>query len=318
MQNLVQIHTSTDGVIEKPVVKTQDSFLETFSNLIDSQEIDKNNPKTRLSLFVHLINANSFNYDLLVDRLLEPLIDYSLSRKTKEKLKDKPAHLATWARQKFVQKLNTGELGELLLYCFLKEHLKAPKILSKLELKTSNKLYVNGSDGIHFLKLENGNYQLIFGESKTIKDLSDAIREALQSIYDFKNESNSEGEEKSGINFEKSLISTHLDNEAFTDEERQVIEDLIYPKESNSFFVDDAFGVFIGYEIPITSQEKDLPNTEFRALIHQRVKDAVTEQFENISKKINELGLSGHCFYLYILPFTDLEKTRTDIIASIT
>lgn len=312
MQNIAQTNNAAN------TTNHQDEFLDTFTKLIESQEIDKKNPKTKLSLFVHTINANSFDYSLLVDRLLEPLIDYSLSRKTIEKLKNKPAHLSAQARQKFVKKLNTGELGELLLYCFLKKHLKAPKILSKLELKTSNKLYVNGSDGIHFLKLDNGNYQLIFGESKTIKDLPYAIRDALQSIYDFKNEANSDGEEKSGINFEKSLISTHLEKEDFTDEERKIIEDLIYPKESNNFFVDDAFGVFIGYEIPISTQEKALPNIDFRNLIHQRVKDAVIGQFKNISKKIDELGLNGHCFYLYVLPFTDLEKTRSEIIKSIT
>ena len=60
---------------------------------------------------------------------------------------------------------------KLLLFCFLESQLKAPKILSKLELKTTSGLYVNGADGVHFLKLEDGNYQLIFGESKMYVDI---------------------------------------------------------------------------------------------------------------------------------------------------
>ena len=68
-------------------------------------------------------------------------------------------------------KRQDGELGELLLFCFLESQLKAPKILSKLELKTTSGLYVNGADGVHFLKLEDGNYQLIFGESKMYVDI---------------------------------------------------------------------------------------------------------------------------------------------------
>lgn len=53
----------------------------------------------------------------------------------------------------------------------MESQLKAPKILSKLELKTTSGLYVNGADGVHFLKLEDGNYQLIFGESKMYVDI---------------------------------------------------------------------------------------------------------------------------------------------------
>lgn len=299
-------------------MNTDNNFLDTFTNLIDSQEIDPSNKKTKLSLFVHNVNANSFDYDLLKERLLEPLIDFSLSGKTSAKLQGMPATLSKRARERFVQKMNTGELGELLLFCFLKTHLKAPKILSKLELKTSNKFYVNGSDGIHFLKLDDGNYQIIFGESKTIKNLSDAIREALQSIHDFKNEVNSKGEEKSGINYEKTLISAHLENESFTDDEKLIIEDLIYPKESNKFNVDNAFGIFIGYEISITEEDKNLSNEEFRNVINERIKKEIEGQFDNISKKISDLGLNGHCFYIYILPFTDLDQVREDITKSIT
>lgn len=298
-------------------MSTHNNFLDTFTNLIDSQEIDPSNKKTKLSLFVHNVNANSFNYDLLKERLLDPLIDFSLSGKTIARLQSTPGILSKRARDKFVQNMNTGELGELLLFCFLKTHLKAPKILSKLELKTSNKFYVNGSDGIHFLKLDDGNYQIIFGESKTINRLSDAIREALQSIYDFKNEVNSKGEEKSGISYEKTLISAHLGNELFTEDEQRVIEDLIYPKESNNFNVDNAFGIFMGYEISITEDDKNLPNEDFRNTINERIKKEIENQFNNISKKIFDLGLNGHCFYIYILPFTDLDQTREDITESI-
>jgi hypothetical protein len=55
----------------------------------------------------------------------------------------RPVELSKKARGKFIDYINNkgGELGELLLYCFLESHLKAPKILSKLELKTSTNHY---------------------------------------------------------------------------------------------------------------------------------------------------------------------------------
>ena len=80
-------------------------------------------------------------------------------------------HLSRKARKKFKEAVkNDEELGELLLFCFLEGHLDAPKILTKLELKASNQLYVNGSDRVHLKKLSDKKYQLIFGESKTYDD----------------------------------------------------------------------------------------------------------------------------------------------------
>lgn len=132
------------------------------------------------------------------------MIDYAISRKVKKQYSNRPGSLSKKARTKFKEySKNDGELGELLLFCFLESQLKAPKILSKLELKTTSGLYVNGADGVHFLKLEDGNYQLIFGESKMYVDIKKAFDNALKSLYEFKNEINGNGESKSGINYEK-------------------------------------------------------------------------------------------------------------------
>ena len=141
-------------------------FLDAFDNL-GSFEIDEYG-KNRLELFSLKINSNEFNIKILEELLIDPMVDYALSRTVKEQYKNKPATLTRKAKEKFIDYVrNKGELGELLLYCFLETHLQAPKVLSKLELKTSTSHYVNGSDGVHLLKLDNGDYQLIFGESKT-------------------------------------------------------------------------------------------------------------------------------------------------------
>mgnify|MGYP002675867694 FL=1 len=261
------------------------------------------------------INANEFDYALLVQNLLEPVITYSISRKVKSDYSNKPHTLTKKAIEKFVNYCNnTGELGELLLYAFLECHLNAPKILTKLELKTSTSLYVNGADGVHYLKLPNGNYQLIFGESKTISDLTEALRAAFTSIAEFKNQVNGSGNRKSGVNYEKSLISDNLTKETFSDEDAAFIRSLIYPKKENTFFVDDAFGVFIGYDISISSADKKLPNDVFRDKIKEDILKAITSKVGLINKYIDDMGLSGHSFHIYILPFTDLSKNRTQVL----
>lgn len=248
----------------------ESDFLGSF-DLLWSKDLDKYK-KNKLNLFVLKINSNEFDYDLLIEMLLDPVIDYSISRQVKEKYRNRPATLSKKAREKFVEYTrNNGELGELLLFCFLETHLGAPKILTKLELKTSTSHYVNGADGVHFLKLSDGNYQLIFGESKTYQKIDAAIRDAFISINNFKNGINDKGNAKSGIGYEKSLISDNLFKESFSDEEREFLESLIYPTKNRNFDVDDAFGIFIGFQIDISDEEKEMPTSDFRKLIKSRV-----------------------------------------------
>lgn len=291
---------------------SNNDFLEALDE-ISSVDIDEHG-KNKLSLFMLKINANAFDYQNLQNILFDPVINYSLSRIIKDNYKNKPGLLSRKAREKFRDYVhNKGELGELLLYCFLESHLKAPKILSKLELKTSTQHYVNGADGVHYLRLDNGNYQLIFGESKTEKKLTCGLTNAFKSIDEFKR-----AEGKSGITYEKSLISDHIGNEVSSDEEKQFIESIIYPKQSNDFEVDDAFGIFIGYEIDISDNDKTLPNQSFREKIKQQIKIEVEKRIKHIQSKITKYNLQGHNFYIYILPFTELDKNRQEITRDIT
>lgn len=301
----------------KTSIKTDDSdFLKSFSHLIKDVFLDEHQ-KTKLDLFVLNIDANEFDYETFKNRLVDPVIDFALSRKIKQKYKNQAGTQSRKAREKFKQGMNTGELGEFLLFCFLESHLAAPKILTKLELKTSTSNYVHGSDGVHFLKLDDGNYQLIFGESKTEISLTTALTNALKSIKDFKDCVNSKGDKKSGLPYEKSLINDEIDKETFTEEEKELIEKIVYPCSDSDFDVDSAFGIFIGYEISIVAF-KALPNSEFRKKVHEFVKKEIEDKFTHISKKINDFDLSGHHFYIYILPFSELDKSRSEITKHIT
>lgn len=193
---------------------------------------------------------------------------------------------------------NTGELGELLLYCFLEGHLNAPKILTKMEMKTSNKMYVNGSDGVHLLSNCDGTYKLIFGESKLYKNISDALYEAFKSINDFINEINTSGENKSGINYEKDLISSNIDNFELSDEDKAILEFIIYPsKNEKKLHIDDAFSIFIGYEIDISEETKKCTSSDFIDEVKKKILLEL-DSFENkVYKKINDNNLLGHTFF---------------------
>lgn len=270
-----------------------------------------------LDLFLLPINARNFDYNSVSDNLIESVADYALSWKIRDKYKDKAMTLSKKAREKFKEATkNDGELGELLLFCFLEGHLEAPKILTKLELKTSNQLYVNGSDGVHLKKIAEQKYQLIFGESKTYSDLSNAFEDAFKSIGEFMNEINSKGNDKSGINFEKGLISSNIESQIFEEDDEEILNILLYPEEKNNYnlSLDDAFSIFVGYEIDIINEQKICSVDEFPNEIERKIINQINKYKHNIYRLIQKYDLLGYTFYVFIMPFTNIDETRKKIL----
>ena len=268
----------------------------------------------KLEVFSFIINANDFDYKNATEQLLESVAEFALSRKIKKEYKDKPLALSKKAREKFRDYTeNKGELGEFFLYCFLEGHLGAPTILSKLQLKTAKNMYVNGADGLHYLKLVDGNYHLIFGESKVEKKLTDGLRHAFESISDFKKGKNKKDNDKSGIMFERGLLNSNLDREIEDENEKLFLKRIIYPSTKSGFDVDDAFGIFVGFEFNYSDLQK-LSNNDFRKVIKEKIIEVTKKQIKNINKYVENHKLFGHTFYIYVLPFANIEDDREMIL----
>jgi len=78
-----------------------------------------------------------------------------------------------------------GEPGELILYALLEWVLKAPRLVSKMYLKTNNNMPVHGTDGIHLGYDEAKDLLTIyFGESKIYQSFSSAADAAFTSMAD--------------------------------------------------------------------------------------------------------------------------------------
>lgn len=289
----------------------EEDFLDNFHLVYEND-----NDTKKLKFFCPLIDANSLNYDGLIVALRDAAGHYCLSRRTWNEYVNKPMQLSHLVREKFRRtETNKGELGELLLFSFLESDLKAPKLLTKMELKTNPNMYFNGADGVHYLKLANGDFQLIFGESKAYEDLGDGISAAIGSIFKFKNDAikDDESGQVRGITFEKGLLNAHLTAETFSEQECAFLKSLIYPKATQGFCVDTAFAVFVLYNIQIPDEQKSKSNIEFRSWLFDGLKKAITELLPSILKEISDKQLSGHSFYFYIVPFENMEENR-DIV----
>lgn len=131
-----------------------------------------------LRLFHLNIRNNKFNPEEMKKLLYRNIGDYVFSRAKIEHFKVTGDAFAIVSQALRVLQKNGGadikgtgsELGELLLYSFLEEKLKAPKLMSRVELSTDAKQYESSCDGIHLLTSGVSGmpyHQVVFGASST-------------------------------------------------------------------------------------------------------------------------------------------------------
>ncbi len=289
----------------------KEDFLDLFYNDICDEPLEN---KNSLNLFTLKVKNNAFSYDELVNELGNRLYYFALSRKQINKLKkeDKLNDLIKKAKAKLKEHTtNDGELGEILLYCLLESHLNAPKILTKLELKTNSNDYVKGADGVHLLKLNESDYQLVLGESKLNSDLSTGIYEAFRSIEKFL-KSNPK------LELEIDLVNSELVKESYDEDSYNALKKIIIPSaKEDETYLDYSFGIFLGFDIAISVNEQKQSNSDFRKNIRLKIKKEVLEAKASINFQLKKKGYSGYRFYIYVVPFSDLKNKRKDIIKQI-
>ncbi len=289
------------------------NFLNLFTKAIENEPLENDN---KLNVFVLKVANNRLDYGALTEELQNALIFYALSRRTVDELIEhrRYGNMASYAKEKLRKAdQNKGELGELLLYCLLESHLNAPKLLSKLELKTSPNDYVKGADGVHLLKLDEKSFQVVFGESKTRSGLETGIREAFASISTML-DNNVGGK----MLFEKHLIGNNLLKENVSEDELCFLKKILIPSENDEdLAVDISFGVFLGFNLPITDDERKVSNSQFRSNIIDKVKKAVFDEIDMINSYLKEKDYVGYQFYFYVMPFDELDKIRTEIIKNL-
>ena len=288
----------------------QSNFLNLFTKILENYDLEYGN---KLNAFMLKISNNQFNYGGLSEELQNALITYALSRHTCDELikQQKYGNLSAQAREKLkAAENNTGELGELLLYCLLESHLQAPKLLTKLELKTAANDYVKGADGVHLLKIDDTSYQIVFGESKLHADLQSGITSAFKSIKTMLDN----GLDR--MRYEIHLVNANLLKETIQDENSyEILKKILIPSENDEDLnIDNSFGVFLGFDIPISDDERRVSNSEFRNNILEKIKTRIFDIVPTINEILKDNKFAGYNFYFYIVPFSELAKVRVNVI----
>ena len=282
-----------------------------------SEEKIVNGQNNTLRLFMLNTENKLFNYDELYEYILPNVVQYVFSRKRLVDIENDPqkqktiilealSHLRPIENEK--DKGAGGELGEILLYLFLEQDLKAPKLFSKVELKTNAQDYIKGSDGIHFKFRKNAKgepiMQLIIGEAKIKNDLKEGIKEAFKSINTYLT---------SNIQ-DRNLLDTHLMDQFVDEEEARIIKEYITaiprkPKET-------VFGIFIGYSIEYSGTSDSNDEYDLK-IIEENIKQVLNLRQEIINQ-ISKYSVSNYEFNFYFLPFHDAMRDRKTIMKQLT
>ncbi|WHZ60091.1 HamA C-terminal domain-containing protein [Metabacillus hrfriensis] len=295
----------------RPIVRK--SFLDNFYHDIKDHILEET--QTKVNLHILKIANNRFDIHPLLSELSNSIITFCLSKKEYQLYVDQLrfGELNKAAQEKFRDyQSNEGEFGELLLYCFLESHLEAPKLLTKMNLKTSHNDYVKGADGVHLLKVSENEYQVIFGESKMYKTLKVGLSKAFKSIDSFLNHT------KNNVHYEMQLINSHLEQEIIDDQTYEQLRKIIFPSANeDEIQTNRAFGIFVGFNMEVSAEMKKLPNADFQKQVRQQVNSLVQKELGSITKLIEKYDLYGYSFYIYCIPFIEIDKVRKDAIKTL-
>ena len=286
-------------------------FDNVFTEITDSKKLSLNNDND-VHIFCLNMSNNKINYEGLIEYLRKNIGRYVYSRATIDRFLDNDDGDAIALNAvKLLRTVNNekdkgagGELGEILLNLFLEQNLHAPKLLSKMELKTTNNQYVFGSDAIHLLTLGENSYKLILGEAKIKGSYKSGIDAAFESIIESEKHSN----------MEISMIERNILFECFDLDTTEKIKSILIPsKRTANTNIDNAFGIFIGYTLDINNNTYG--NTDFREAVKEKLKEDIINSIPYIENKINSLELSNYSFYF--LPFNDAQKDRVTIMKNL-
>jgi hypothetical protein len=196
-----------------------------------------------------------------------------------------------------------NELGNMIIYVMLEELLDAPKVFYQIEIATNGTL-TNGG-GIHILDLKSDteNRKIIFSKSSLAGNLNDAIDKAFETVVKAK-----DADVKTLSLFEPTILEKYNDA---SDATKAYLTSILIPnKRDKEKEVDNAFGIFLGYDIGLGA---GFSISDAEAKMVADIQACVP----HIQNKITELGLSNYPFYFYVIPFNNIDSDKNTIMTSV-
>ncbi len=185
-----------------------------------------------------------------------------------------------------------GELGELILFTLLDVYFNAPKLLSKVSLKTNPRMPVFGADAVHG-QFENGEFRLYLGESKLHKNFKKAATKAANSIESA----------KAKYDDEFDLLESYMDFPNLEEELEVKLLDLLNPFSGNDLTDIIYSPCFIGFNEP-----ELISNAASEAEFLKNYIELAKEYVEDFICKIDKQEVGIEETALLMLPFSCIDE----------
>lgn len=199
-------------------------------------------------------------------------------------------------------------LDEILIYAFLEEKLKAPKLMSRVELYTELAKFHSECKGIHLLSPndlpENTKFQMVFGASNIVDDIKNAIDRAFDTITKI----------NAHENREVLMVQKTVLDQFFKLDDIDLLNEILIPQPGKPESYDTAYGIFLGYQLGLKPEWR---GDDFETIAEQKMLCDIKEHTGYITEKISAAGLTGHSFYVYIVPFNDAENEKIQIMDAV-
>jgi len=208
----------------------------------------------------------------------------------------------------------SGEPGELILFIILETVLFAPQIVSKMYLKTSEKMPVHGSDAIHISFDEDTEIlRLYWGESKLYTTLSSAFDETCKSIKSFRE--GKEADDRPARLRDIDIIRDHADIEDGPLKDALLRHFDPYEEESNR--VEEGHACFVGFNFDFLSKRAGFGRDKIDDIFQEEYAKRATSAASLFVEKLKSNGLDEHGFELFLLPFANVDEFRQTFMNSL-
>ena len=145
---------------------------------------------------------------------------------------------------------------------------------------------------------------MVFGASNIIDDIKTAIDHAFETIVKIDNH-----ESREVLMVQKTVL-----DQFFEQSEVDLLSEILIPQPGKPESYDTAYGIFLGYQLGLNPSGR---GDDFGTLAEQKMLLDIKEHASYIAEKIAAVGLNAHSFYVYIVPFNDAEKEKTQIMDAV-
>ena len=206
------------------------------------------------------------------------------------------------AKALFTDIEKTGEGGELLLYLLAQSVLKMPQILCKMSLKTSGKMHIHGTDGLH-IKYDKliDRLALYWGESKLYSDIGRAMTDCLDSIKPYLEDSSKTANDRDLQLFRDNLdlIDTDLETELLN---------YLDPDHPNFNKMQFRGVCLIGFD---DDRYPTLPNQKVQSVLEDEIRASIIDWSDKLKTRLNSRSpLETFILDIFLLPLPSVQSFR--------